>query len=219
MNFRRLTTNRLQVSGLMAALISLMVLVGGAAAAPKTSPYTVTSTVSNNSAFTLQSDGGAAYSSATPGVLSELISAYQWDLDLTQSSRYFLLTLSPVNGSPSGPFGTMGFNGMLQSRCFDPSNSLFSWLKIQTQDANCAMRVDFTYGTVNYTLVMSPVEPGTGTATVACTNWNGSACSAWTDVPTAGANANVAHLYTLPRNGKQKYVGSYALSFNVTIVH
>jgi hypothetical protein len=229
LNLRRLTTNRLQVSALMAVLISLMVLVVGAAAAPKAGPYTVTATVfnccdANSHNFMFQSDGAvsSAYSSATPGVLSELSGniSYEWVLDLTQSSRSFLLTLSPVNGSPSGPFvGTLGFNGKLRSRCFDPSNSVFSWLKIHTQDTNCAMRVDFTYGTVNYTLVMSPIEPGTGTATVACTNWNGSACSAWTDVSTAGvANANVAHLYAITRKG-QTYVGSYALSFNVTMVH
>jgi len=229
LNVRRLTINRLQVSALMAVLISLMVLVVGVAAAPKAGPYTMTATVfnccdSNSHNFMFQSDGAvsSAYSSATPGVLSELSGdiSYEWVLDLTQSSRSFLLTLSPVNGSPSGPFvGTLGFNGKLRSRCFDPSNSVFSWLKIHTQDTNCAMRVDFTYGTVNYTLVMSPIEPGTGTATVACTNWNGSACSAWTDVSTAGvANANVAHLYAITRKG-QTYVGSYALSFNVTMVH
>jgi hypothetical protein len=131
-----------------------------------------------------------------------------------------MLTLTPVNGSPAGPFtGTMAFSGNLRSRCFDPSNTPYDWLNIQTQDTNCAMRVNFTYSNVQYALVMSPLYPGTGTATVTCTNWNGTACSAWTDVPSLGPNANVARLYSLGKSGSETYVGSYALTFNATLTH
>ena len=84
------------------------------------------------------------------------------------------------------------------------------------------MRVNFTYNNVNYILVMSP-EPqynGTGTATVTCTKWSTSAnsCVAWTDVPnSSAANPNVAFL--LNKSDGESYVGSYSLSFNVTLTH
>jgi hypothetical protein len=195
------------------------------------SSNTITGTIFNccdasSANFTLESDGtaSAVYSNGTAGVTSDLatcsVTACEWALGLEQSTRFFMLTLTPVNGSAAGPFtGTMAFNGDLRSRCFDPSNTPFDWLNIQTQDTNCAMRVNFTYNSVNYALVMSPLYPGTGTATVTCTNWNGAACSAWTDVPSLGPNANVAHLYSLGKNGSDTYVGSYALTFSATLTH
>lgn len=218
------------VSVCSALILVLMLTV----AAQKTSAgYNMTATLYNydaaNTPFAFQSDGTASavyspsssllsYAYPDPSCRNCGVTGYEWAFDLTQSSRSFLLTLTPVNGSPAGPFsGTRAFSGEVRSRCFDPGNNVFSWLAIQTSDTNCAMRVNFTYQNASYSLVMGPIEPGTGTATVACTSWNGSACSAWTDVPTAGvANANVAHLYLSGKRGST-LIGSYALSFNVTL--
>jgi hypothetical protein len=219
-----------------AALLSLLALGSILLAAQKSSSsYNITATLYNdvnNNPYALQSDGtNSAVYSPSSSVLTYLYpspactrcgtTAYEWALDVTQSSRWFLLTLTPLNGSPAGPFsGTQTFNGKLRSRCFDPGNNVYSWLAIQSQDTNCAMRVNFTYGRTDYTLVMSPLEAGTGTATVICTNWKGSLCSSWTDLPTAGvANANVAHLYSFGKGGAQTLIGSYALSFYITLTH
>jgi hypothetical protein len=182
--------------------------------------------------YSLQSDGNssAAYGN-TAGVSSNLSPTtgggtdfYQWNLDLSNSSRAFYLTLNPVNGnSAAAPFtGTVPFSGVLHSRCFTSTGGYQDWTKIQPSypDGNCAMRVNFTYGGASYSLVMSPDTSGTGTATVTCTNWSASSksCVAWTDVPNSSSvNANVAYLYDTS-NG-QTYVGSYSLTFNISVTH
>jgi len=222
-----MTIRRTSPIRLMWALLVPLGLSLGALAAAK---FTVTATIYNddvnNNAFTLQSDGttSAMYSTGS-GVGSELTPNvpgagtlyYQWGLDLTNSPRSFYLTLSPLNGSPAVFPGSLPFNGQLYSRCFTSSGGLQNWTQIQYADSNCAMRANFTYDGTGYSLVISPLYSGTGTATVTCTNWSISSksCLAWTDVPTAGiANANVANLY----NGAT-LVGQYFLSFNVTLTH
>jgi hypothetical protein len=189
---------------LMGALLALLGVAVVALAAAK---YTVTATIynydANNNTFTLQSDGtsSAVYSTGsgldsglTPNVGAGSL-YYQWGLDLTNSSRSFYLTLIPLPGSPSVFSGPLPFNGQRYSRCFTGSGGYQNWTPIQYADASCAMRVNFTYNGVGYSLlVMSPSYPGTGTATVTCPNWSPSSksCSAWTEVPTAGImNANI----------------------------
>jgi hypothetical protein len=98
-----------------------------------------------------------------------------------------------------------------------------NWTTIQPgyPDTNCAMRANFTYNDVAYTLVMSPEYPGTGTATVSCTNWNSKAraCTAWNDVPTVGfPDSNVASLYS-GSPGSQTLIGTYALSFRIDVAN
>jgi hypothetical protein len=205
-------------------------------AALAASKYTVTATIydqdANNNSFTLQSDGSgsAMYSSGSGGVDSELTpnsgslatNYNQWYLSLTNTSRSFNLTLTPVNGSGPGPFsGTLSFNGQVFSRCFGANTSTTqNWTQIQFSDANCGMRVSFTYQGVLYNLVMSPEFSGTGTATVTCNNWNGKSCSAWTDAPTASiANANVADLFQGVINSSAIPIGQYYLSFKVVLTH
>jgi hypothetical protein len=214
--------------------IGLFVLVALAVAAWAAAMLNVTATINNydpnNAGYTLQSDGtiSAVYSSGS-GVTSNISpnsggGYYQWNLDLSSSSRSFVVTLTPVNGSPAGPFAQAAFNGVLHSRCFGTNSSTnVNWTTIQPgyPDSNCAMRVNFTYNGVAYTLVMSPDYPGTGTATVSCTRWSSKtkSCSSWTDVPTAGgANANVANLYA-GSPGSQTNIGSYALSFNIGVTN
>jgi hypothetical protein len=209
------------------SLCALLALLGLAVIAVAASKYTVTATMANgccdanNNAFTLQSDGGGSYSNQGT-VLSQLTPSngsanyYQWSLDLTNSSRSFYLTLNPISGPDlfGSPSASLPFNGQVYSRCFTPSLALQNWTQIVTSDNNCAMRVNFTYQGVSYTLVMSPQYSGTGTATVTCMS-NSSPCSAWTDVPTPGiTSANVANLY----NGSN-LIGQYYLSFSITLTH
>lgn len=150
---------------------------------------------------------------------------FQWNLDLSKSSELFYVTLQPNDSASAAaaPFtGPLAFHGVLHSRCFTSSGGYQDWTKIQPgyPDGNCAMRVNFSYNGATYTLVMSPDTAGTGTATVSCTNWSTSSksCAAWNDVPNASAaNSNVAYLYNT--SGGQTYVGSYSLSFNVSVTH
>lgn len=211
---------------------ALVALLGSTVALLAAAKYTVTATICNqdpnNNAYTLQSDGsGSAVYSTGSGVDSEITPSasgagtlyYQWSFDVARSSRSFYLTLSPVNGSPPGPFsGALAFNGQLYSRCFGANSSTYqNWTEIQFADPNCAMRVNFTFNGIGYGLVMSPAYPGTGAVTVTCARWNTSSnsCSAWAEVPTAGINAGVANLY----GSGGSLVGQYYLSFNITITH
>jgi len=213
----------------MCALLAMLTL---AVAAPAASQLTVTATIynfdANNNPFTLQSDGSisAVYSpgsgvssNLTPNVNGAGNLYYQWSFDLGSSPRSYYLTLTPLNGSPTVFSGSLPFNGQLFSRCFTSSGGLQNWTQIQSQfpNTNCAMRANFTHNGNGYSLVMSPTETGTGTATVSCTNWStkANACVAWTDVPTANVTtANVANLY-----GPGGVVGQYFLSFNITLSH
>jgi hypothetical protein len=214
------------------SMCALLAMLSLAIAAPAASKLTVTAAIynfdANNNPFTLQSDGStsAVYSpgsgvssNLTPNVSGAGVLYYQWSFDLSSSSRAYYLTLTPLNGSPTVFSGTLPFNGQLFSRCFTSSGGYQNWTQIQPgfPDATCAMRANFTYNGNGYSLVMSPTETGTGTATVSCTNWStkANACVAWTDVPTAGiTNANVANLY-----GPGGIVGQYLLSFNITLTH
>ena len=208
--------------------IVCLTLLGLAFTALAASKITVTATIYNsdvnNNPLTLQSDGlaSAVYSpgsgvdsTLTPNVSGAGVLYYQWSFDLGSSSRSYYLTLTPVNGSPTIFSGSVPFNGQLFSRCFTSTGGYQNWTQIQPQfpDTNCAMRANFSYNGTGYSLVMSPTERGTGTATVTCTNWSKS-CVAWTDTPTTGiANANVANLYS------GNLVGQYLLTFNVTLTH
>jgi hypothetical protein len=212
------------------ALGALLILAVVAVAA--TARYTVTATIYNldaaGNAFTLQSDGStsAAYqtgtgidSALTPDSTGAGTLYYQWNLDLTHSSRSYYLTLSPLNGSSAVFSGSVSFNGQLYSRCFTSSGGYQNWTQIQPNfpDTNCAMRANFTYNGTGYSLVMSPAQTGTGTATVSCSNWSSksNSCVAWTDVPTAAiTNANVANLYS-----GSTLVGQYYMSFNIVLTH
>lgn len=211
---------------LLCALLALLLVASAALAGSR---YSVTATISNSccdtngNSYALQGDGAGAYSNAG-SLLSQLTpnngptNYYQWSFDLSNSSRSFSMTLTPVNGSQAGPFsGPLAFNGQLYSRCFTPSLGLQNWTQIVTSDNNCAMRANFSYGGVGYSLVMSPQVAGTGTATVTCTS-NSSPCSSWSDVPTTGPNAsnpNVANLY----GSGGALVGQYYLSFNISLTH
>ena len=212
----------------VAVTVSLAAVVAAWAAGA----FDVTATIYNyngTTPYTLQSDGStsATYAGDFTPSTNVVPDYYQLDLMLSKS-RFVVLTLNPLdsNSAAAAPFtGPLAFPGaILYSRCFTPSGatSYQNWTQIQpaTPDGNCSMRLNFTYNGVNYILVMSPEYPGTGTATVTCTSWSTSAnsCLAWTDVPNSGAaNPNVAFL--LNKSNGETYVGSYSLSFNVTLTH
>lgn len=213
----------------LGATVLLVVAIGMGS---KTPVYTGTLTISNyNGAtpYTLQSDGNGSASYSVEFVDNGSGTYYQLNLDPVPTSRSILLTLTPVNGSPAGPFaGPVALSGstpnppILFSRCFTPggTSTYQDWTKIApgTPDTNCAMRVNFYYNGVQYTIAMTPEYPGTGTATVSCTQTSGGSCVAWTDEPTTGANANVAFLYA---KGKKTdtLVGSYSMTFSMTVTH
>lgn len=217
-------------------MVALLAISGLAFLAFAAGSYTVTATLYNDNGstfYTLQSDGNTSAVYGNKGGISSNFSPttgggtdyYQWNLDLSNSSRLFYVTLQPNDNASAAaaPFtGPVAFNGVLHSRCFTASGGYQDWTRIQPgyPDGNCAMRVNFTYGGASYTLVMSPDTGGTGTATVSCTKWSTSSksCVAWTDVPNpSAANPNVAYLYNTT-NG-QVYVGSYSLSFDVTLTN
>jgi hypothetical protein len=225
------------------ACLGLLLLIAIAAYA-KIAQYTVTATIyntdANNNPVTLQSDGGstgyAVYqdsaslnSALAPDSTTDTIPYSQWNLSFgPSSSRSLYLTLVPANpNSPPSPWGSgpRSFKATLYSRCFTDSTAATqqSWTLIPygSPDSTCGMRVLFTYGGVNYTLVMSPEQaatgmPPTGSATVTCMSSGTSACTAWTDVATSGiTNANIANLY----NGGSTPIGQYYLSFNISLTH
>lgn len=218
-------------------MVALLAISGFAVLAFAAGSFTVTATMFNDNGstpYTLQSDGNtsAVYSNGksvssylSPSTGGGGTDYYQWNLDLSNSSRFFYVTLQPNDSASAAaaPFtGPVAFSGVLRSRCFTSSGGYQDWTRIQTgyPDGNCSMRVLFTDGGVSYTLVMSPDVAGTGTATVSCTNWNTSSksCVAWTDVPnSSAANPNVAFLYNTTSG--QTYVGSYSLSFDVSLTH
>jgi hypothetical protein len=122
---------------------------------------------------------------------------------------------------PGLPIGATFYSGRLVSRCFAPTGgtTAYNWFSI-TDDPNCAMRVNFTSAATNYTLVMSPAYAGTGTSSVHCNAISGSSCVDWTVTPNAnGANAGVAHLYSIARNGSEKFVAACRLTFRMRVTY
>jgi hypothetical protein len=203
---------------------------------PKSTPDLVTSTLFDadlsGGPVQVQSDdsfvpgpGSATYSAGVDGVISQIdTDKIDWNLDLRNSSRGFYLTLTKTDGSPvpGFPIGATFYSGRIISRCFLPAGGTqtISWLDIAGADPNCAMRVNFTSGTTNYTLVMSPLYPGTGLAEVYCNVVDGGSCVDWTDVVNLNApNASVANLYSIAKNGSEKFVAACKLSFRVHVTY
>jgi hypothetical protein len=195
---------------------------------PTATVYPVTSTVFDTDAFgngvVLQGDdptaGSSVYIPGDGGVISQIDSSNaDWNLDLRGSSRGFYLTLATTSGGavPGLPAGPVFYSGRAVSRCFTPSGgtTTYSWLKV-TDDPNCAMRVNFSWTGTNYTLVMSPAYQGTGLASVHCNAANGTSCVDWTVTPNANTpNAGVANLYSIAKNGSERFVAACRLTFRI----
>ncbi len=219
--------------GVLAGVIS-SVSANGGPPAPITSSVTSTvfDTDSSSTAVQLQSDGlpgsGSAVYTAADGVLSQIDSsgAIDWNLDLRNSTRGFYLTLTTPSGGavPGLPVGPTFYpSGRIVSRCFTPAGgtTAYSWFNVSASgDPNCAMRVNFTSGSTSYTLVMSPLYSGTGLALVSCNAFSASSCVDWSVIPNpSGANAGVANLYSIARNGSEKFVAACRLTFRMHVTY
>jgi hypothetical protein len=204
---------------------------------PAPTVYPVTSTVFDGdvagTALQLQADdlftpgpGSATYRQAVDAVVSQIDTSggIDWNLDLRNSTRGFYLTITAANGgSVAGlPVGAMFYSGRVVSRCFTPAGgtTAFSWFNIAGADPNCAMRVNITSGSKDYSLVMSPLYPGTGVAEVYCNAVSGGACVDWTVLPNPNvANAGIANLYSIAKSGAEKFVAACKLSFRIHVTY
>lgn len=221
-------------------VVSMMVVaavtVAAAKPGPLSSPTSVTSTVFDTDAFgnavhvegdDFPAEDSGVYINGQSGVISELVSlgGIDWNLDLRNSARGFWLTVVPTTGTVPAQLTTRTFYaGRIVSRCFDPSGGTATvlWADNTGDDGNCAMRVNFASGGTKYTLVMSPLYPGTGRALVHCNALgnSGSTCVDWTVTTNANvANAGVANLYSITRNGNEQFVAACALTFRMHVTN
>jgi hypothetical protein len=143
-----------------------------------------------------------------------------WQLYIgNQTARTVFLVLS--SQGIAAPDGYYSNSVEIYSKCFDQSNVQVSLLSMTAGQANgnCSFGQDFATAATKYKLVMGPMYPGTGTATVTCNAVIGSSCSSWTIVPNmSGANATVANLYHYAHNGSLVFDGVYHNTFSVSAV-
>jgi hypothetical protein len=152
-----------------------------------------------------------------------------WYLRLfSGSGRTVHLTFLKLGSSPDESALDGYYLAQVATRCFNASNN---WVSIPltipagTSNNRCSLRVDFTAANgTSYFFVMSPIYPGTGWSTVACTSSiSTDSCNAWTITPTPGnllpnpSLANVANLYTVANSGKLTLVGTYTMTFNIKL--
>ncbi len=79
------------------------------------------------------------------------------------------------------------------------------------------MRLNFNNGGIQYTLVMSPIYPGTGRAEVYCNAVNGNVCVDRAVLPNLNvSNPTIANLYSIdPRRGTTTLVGVYNVTYRL----
>lgn len=144
------------------------------------------------------------------------------------SNRKIRLTFVPLFGSRDQSALDDLYPLAVATRCFNASNS---WVSIpltipaNTSNNRCSLRVNFTAANgTGYFYVMSPIYAGTGWSTVACiASSSTDSCTAWTITPTPGnllpnpSLANVAKLYIVGKAGKLTLVGTYKMTFNITL--
>jgi len=214
----------------MALMVTGIVHVSAKGGPPtSTPPVEVTSTVFDTDAYgnqtLVQSDdvqAGSAVYNGVSGVVSQIDSGYvDWNLDLRNTARGFFLTLVTTGGGsvPGLPSGSTFYPGRIVSRCYTPTGgtTAVSWFGI-IHDANCAIRVNFSWGSNNYTLVMSPAYAGTGLVSVHCTGFGGSSCVDWTVSPNPdNPNPGVANLYVITKSGSEKFVAACKLTFRMHV--
>jgi len=146
------------------------------------------------------------------------------------SNRKVRLTLLALPSSPDESALDGLYPLAVATRCFNASNS---WVSIpltipaNTSNNRCSLRFNFTAANgTGYFFVMSPSYAGTGWSTVACVASSATdGCTAWTITPTPGnllpnpSLANVANLYTVGKAGRLTLVGTYKMTFNITLTH
>jgi len=146
------------------------------------------------------------------------------------SNRKIRLSFLALPGSPDESALDGLYPLAVATRCFNASNS---WVSIpltipaNTSNNRCSLRFNFTAANgTGYFYVMSPSYAGTGWSTVACVASSATdGCTAWTITPTPGnllpnpSLANVANLYTVGKAGRLTLVGTYKMTFNITLTH
>ena len=144
------------------------------------------------------------------------------------SNRKIRLTFVALPGSPDESALDGLYPLAVATRCFNASNS---WVSIpltipaNTSNNRCSLRFNFTAANgTGYFYVMSPIYAGTGWSTVACiASSSTDSCTAWTITPTPGnllpnpSLADVANLYIVGKSGKLTLVGTYKMTFNITL--
>ena len=146
------------------------------------------------------------------------------------SNRAVRLTFLALPGSPDESLldGFYSAPVYVATRCFNASNN---WVSIPltipagTSNNRCSLRVNFTAANgTKYLFIMSPIYPGTGWSTVACTSSTlTDSCNTWKITPTPGnllpnsSLANVANLYMIANSGKMTLIGTYKMTFNISL--
>ena len=182
-----------------------------------------------NPDLTLSSGPFGIYgNSSTNSVIDRLEGAQSsdWSLHLEDSAtRWISLSLNRLTGS--GPTGSYTLHGRVISRCFDPTGATTNTVgfpTITTSNPNCSMHINFTIGSADYALVMTPYNANNGRAIVSCNLVSDGQCVDWSIVPNLvqdnviNPNPLVANLVSFaPRNGKQTLVGTYSLTYRIRV--
>jgi hypothetical protein len=192
-------------------------------------------------------NGEATYTSNSSGrssLVSTIVDGTDWELELqNQSQRSLYITPNdPVGAQLSAPqAGLYSAGTFARVHCFDQYGNLVPLANVVTYSGNCTFGVDFTSGSFNYKLLMSPFPfteggsapptcppagcPATGVVTVTCNGVNSnSQCVSWTFAPNStAANVNVANLYKYQstRGGSATwvYIGQYYNSFRMDVTN
>ena len=157
----------------------------------------------------------------------------RWILDMSGStSRSVKLTFNRLPGFVSGFTDTKTLHAVVFSQCLNPGGGAvgaIDWFSIVTSDPNCTMRINFSVGKTNYTLVMSPFHDTplpTGRAIVTCTQLSpdGNSCSGWSVIPNPtqsaiNPNPGVANLYSVSQNGAFTFIAQYYLTYSANVVY
>jgi len=195
-----------------------------------------TSVTVQGDGLSLSSSGASTYTntplscSTAPNSTCTIMSLLpnDWYLRLgSQTYRTIRLTFIALPGSPDESALDGSYPAAVATRCFDTNNN---WVSIpltipaNTSNNRCSLRINFVANGTSYFYVMSPLYPGSGWSTVACTSGSATeTCNAWTITPTPGnllpnsSLANVANLYTVAKSGKLTLVGTYIMTFNIAL--
>jgi hypothetical protein len=188
--------------------------------------------------------GQATYttSSSRTSSLSSTFANGEWNLNLANQSLrtvYIAPNAALDNLQPQGPPAGYYWQGVtVRSGCFNQNGDIVPLANVVTGSGNCKLGVNFTSGTTNYKLLMSPFPlsgkgdppttcppagcPATGLASVTCNSVSGGQCINWTIEPNVVApNATVANLYRFSSTPKPAgtwiLIGQYYNTFRISL--
>jgi hypothetical protein len=188
--------------------------------------------------------GQATYtssSSRTSSLTSGFDANGEWNLNLSnQSLRTVYITPNAAidNLQPQGPPAGYYSQGVtVRSGCFDQNGKIVPLASVVTASGNCKLGVNFTSGTTNYKLLMSPFPlsgagdppptcpstgcPATGAVMVTCNAVSNGQCVNWTIEPnTTASHATVANLYRYASSRGSAtwiFIGQYYNTFRINV--